>query len=125
MTNVLVVVEDDVQMQMLIELNLSVDSRLGVSGTATTAAEAVELALQRQPELIVLDHFINGDTMGLEAAPALKRAAPAAKILLFTSHDLRVEAEREPAVDDYLPKTRITELLRRVQSLLGIEPMPA
>lgn len=47
---------------------------------------------EMQPHLVILDHFIDGDVMGLEAAPAIRHVAPDARILLFTSHDLEVEA---------------------------------
>ncbi len=119
---VLVVLEDDVQMQRLINMNLQIDPRLELSGAASTAAEALQLAERIQPDLIVLDHFVQGDVMGLEAAPAFRQVAPEAKLLLFTSHDLWLEARREPAIDGFLSKTQITELLPTVQRMLDLEP---
>ncbi|MCW2927045.1 MAG: response regulator transcription factor [Thermoleophilia bacterium] len=119
---VLVIVEDDLQMQLLIRMNIELDDRLELSGAATNAAEAIEVARAEQPDLIILDHFIDGDVMGLHAAPALKEAAPSAKVLLFTSHDLRLEARREPAIDRYLGKTDITALLGTVQEMLDLDP---
>jgi hypothetical protein len=50
----------------------------------------------------------------------LKVAAPRAKILLFTSHDLSTEAGREPAVDAYLQENHIRQLVSVVQRLLGL-----
>ncbi len=122
---VLVVVEDDADMRLLIELTLQVDRRLEMSGACATAEEAVEAARRVQPGLVILDHFIEGDVMGLEAAPLIKAVAPEAIVLLFTSHDLEVEASREPAVDRYLSKRKVTELLPVVQELLGLEPAVA
>ena len=122
---VLVVVEDDHDMQRLIQLTLGVDSRLELSGTCATADEAVQMARELQPELIILDHFIDGNVMGLEAAPAIKAVAPDAAVLLFTSHDLELEARREPAVDEFLLKRDIGELMPTVQRLLGLEPLAA
>jgi DNA-binding NarL/FixJ family response regulator len=122
---VLVVVEDDRDMQLLIQLTLQVDSRLEISGCAATAAAAIELARETQPALVILDHFIDGDVMGLEAAPAIKDAAPDAQVLLFTSHDLKIEARREPSVDEFLLKRDIAELMPTVQRLLGLEPLAA
>lgn len=122
---VLVVVEDDRDMQLLIELTLQLDSRLEISGCAASAAEAIELARTMQPQLVVLDHFIDGDVMGLEAAPLIKDAAPDARVLLFTSHDLEVEASREPAIDEFLLKRDISELMPTVQRMLGLEPIAA
>jgi len=119
---VLVVVEDDADMRMLVRIMFDADPRLEVVGEATTANEAVEVARSNDPGLIILDHFIEGDVMGLEAAPMLKEAAPHAKIILFTSHELSVEAAREPAIDAYLSKSNLHMLLPTAQQLVGLEP---
>lgn len=117
---VLVVVEDDEEMRMIIGRVLARDERIEGHGAAATALEAVEEARQMQPDLVILDHFIEGDVMGLEAAPLIKAAAPTAKILLFTAHDLATEASREAAIDAFLPKDRLENLLDTVRSLLGL-----
>lgn len=122
---VLVVVEDDRDMRTLIELTLAGDERLDIKGEAATAEEAVAVAREADPELIILDHFIEGTVMGLQAAPLLKDVVPDAKILLFTSHDLRTEARREPAIDEYLQKTHLHELLPTAQRMLGLKPAAA
>jgi DNA-binding NarL/FixJ family response regulator len=118
---VLTVVEDDSDMRLVIRITLYADQRLEISGEAATADEAIELARELQPDLIVLDHYIEGPVMGLEAAPKMKSVAPDAKILLFTSHDLSTEASREPAIDGYLQKNNIRQLLPTVQRMLGID----
>jgi len=87
--------------------------------------EAISRAREVEPDLIILDHFIEGDIMGLQAAPMLKEAAPGAKIILFTSHDLQIEATREPAIDAFLLKRHLRDLLPTAQRLLGLEPPPA
>lgn len=122
---VLVVVEDDRDMQLLIRLTLQADPRLDITGCAATASEAIELAREVQPQLVILDHFIDGEVMGLDAAPAIKEVAPSAKVLLFTSHDLALEAEREPSITEFLLKRDISELLPTVRRLLGLEPIAA
>ena len=122
---VLVVVEDDVDIRFLIKLILRADARLEIMGEAATAAEAVELARTEQPGLILLDHYIDGPVMGLDAVPALRDAAPAAKILLFSSHDLSAEVARQPLVDGFLRKDRMDDLLPTVQALLALEPSTA
>ena len=117
---VLVVIEDDADFRRLIRLTLSKDPDIHVEGEATSAEEALPLAEATQPNLIVLDHFIDGTVMGLELAPMLKRVAPGARILLFTTHDLAVEVSREPAIDRYLRKHDLAELLPAVRELLGL-----
>ena len=108
-------------MRLVIRITLYADQRLEISGEAATADEAFELARELQPDLIVLDHYIEGPVMGLEAAPKMKSGAPDAKILLFASHDLSTEASREPAIDGYLQKNNIRQLLPTVQRMLGID----
>ena len=124
-TKILVIVEDELEMRRVVRMLLRRDPRLEILGEASTAEEAVALAESTQPGLIVLDHFIEGPVMGLDAAPALKAAAPEAKILLFTAYDMAAQARQEPAVDAYLRKDNLTELLATVQRLLGLEPLVA
>jgi DNA-binding NarL/FixJ family response regulator len=121
---VLVVVEDEIDIRLLIRMTLMDDPRIELFGEAASAREAIELARSVAPGLIVLDHSIEGDIMGLDAAPLLKEAAPNAKILLFTAFDLRREAAAEPAIDAFLSKSQMEKLLPTVQSLLGLPPMP-
>ena len=117
---VFVVVEDEPDMRALIGLTLRRDSRLEIVGEAASADEALAILDACEPGLIILDHGIEGDLMGLQAAPLLKAKAPEAKILLFTAFDMQREASLEPAVDEYLRKDRIGELLPTVQRMLGL-----
>jgi DNA-binding NarL/FixJ family response regulator len=115
------IVEDEPDMRLLIRLALTRDGRLEPVGEASSAAEAFDLLSTASPELIVLDHSIEGDVTGLEAAPMLKQRADGAKILLFTAHDMAREAAAEPAIDGYLRKDRIDQLLVTVQEMLGLD----
>lgn len=118
---VLVVVEDDPDMQLLIQLMLGAEPLFEFCGAAATACEAIALAQAKQPELIVLDHFIEGQMMGLQAAPLIKAVAPDVHIILFTSHDLAVEVNREPSIDIWLRKSDIGKLLPTARNLLGLK----
>lgn len=118
---VFVVVEDEPDMRMLISMMLAKDDRLELLGEAASAEEALAVIDSLDPGLIVLDHGIEGDIMGLEAAPLLKAKAPNAKILLFTAFDMSREAATEPAVDGYLRKDRIDQLLPTVLRLLDLD----
>lgn len=117
---VLVVVEDEADIRWLIRITLESDPRIELFGEAASATDAIELARAADPGLIVLDHSIEGDIMGLQAAPLLKQVAPHAKILMFTAYDLRAEAAREPAIDEFLLKTNLDQLLPTVQRLLDL-----
>ena len=116
------IVEDQPDMCLLIRLALTRDPRLEPAGEAASAEEALALLEDVEPALIILDHSIEGDVMGLEAAPLLKAKAAGAKILLFTAHDMSREAAAEPAVDGFLRKDRIDQLLATAQRLLGLDP---
>jgi DNA-binding NarL/FixJ family response regulator len=120
--NNLAVVEDDPDVRLLIRLSLRSDPRLEVTGEAETAEEAVTMVQRDAPALIILDHYILGAVAGLDAVPDLKAAAPTAKILLFSSHDLSAEVARQDLVDGFLPKTRMADLLRTVQAMLDLQP---
>ena len=117
---VFVVVEDEPDMRMLISMMLAKDDRLELLGEAASAEEALDVIDALDPGLIVLDHGIEGELMGLEAAPLLKAKAPNAKILLFTAFDMSREAAAEPAVDGFLRKDRIDQLLPTALHLLDL-----
>jgi DNA-binding NarL/FixJ family response regulator len=121
--NDLVLVEDDADYRLLIRVTLGADPRFEMSGEAPTVESGIELAREAHPSLIILDHNLEGEMVGLSAAPQLKEAAPESKILLFTAYDLEAEARREPAVDAYLRKDEIGKLLPTAQRLLGLEPV--
>lgn len=118
---VLVVVENDPDMRRLIRVELMDDPRIEVSGEAATVEAAIGLLAGREPALVILDNYLDDDTRGIDAAPALKEAAPHARILLLTADDLSAEARREPAIDAYLRKTDIERLLPTARKLLGLE----
>jgi two-component system, NarL family, response regulator DesR len=120
--NDLVMVEDDPDYRLLIRITIGVDPRFEMSGEAPSVETGIELAREAHPRLIILDHNLEGEMVGLSAASKLKAAAPDAKILLFTAYDLEAEARREPAIDAYLRKDDIGKLLPTAQRLLGLEP---
>lgn len=123
-SRVLVIVEDEPDMRLVLRAHLRADPRIEIEGEAADAETAIELARQMPPGVVILDHWIEGPITGLEAAPMLKAVAPDAKIILFTAFDVSQEAEAEPAVDVFLPKSQIGQLLSTVQRLLGLDPLP-
>jgi len=120
---VLIVVEDDPDVQFLIQTVFSTDDRFSVAAVAAAAEEALEIAQATELGMIVLDHGLAGELTGLEAAPQFKEVAPQAKIILFTAHaELRGPAADEPAVDAFLLKTDISQLLPLARRLTGLGP---
>ncbi len=115
------IIEDNHDFQVLIQLKLKGESRLKFSGAATNAIEGIELVRSTDCQVLILDHFIEGEIMGLQAAPLIKAVKPDIKIILLTSHDLAIEASREPAIDAYLPKRDLNKLLPTALRLLGMD----
>ena len=121
-SNILVAVEDDPAFQVLIRATLAEDSDLAIlDEMPATVDRALEVAREVQPRLIILDHNLGGEMVSLTAAPKLKEAAPDAKILLFTAYDIEPEARREPAIDAFLRKDDVDQLLSTSNRLLGLE----
>jgi DNA-binding NarL/FixJ family response regulator len=120
--SLLVVVEDDPDVQLLIEVIFSLDSRFSVVGVPDAAEAALEIARTTEPGVIVLDHGLSGEMNGLDAAPRFKEVAPQAKIILFTAHaGMRGPAAAEPAIDAFLLKTDPLQLLPIAQRLTGMD----
>ncbi len=117
------VIEDDLDLQLLVQLKFRADHRIRYCGAATNSTDALELVRGTDSGVIILDHFIDGQIMGLELAPLLKAVAPNARIILFTSHDLGLEVSREPAINAHLRKSDLAKLLPTAQAILGLEPI--
>jgi DNA-binding NarL/FixJ family response regulator len=65
---------------------LDAEPGIEVVGEASTGAEAVALALAHQPDVVLLDITMPGET-GLRAAARLREQLPDAKILMLSMHD--------------------------------------
>ena len=72
-----------------------------------------------QPDVVLLDNQLEGRLTGLEAAPALKAAHPSVVVLLCTALDAEQAAMAEPAIDGYLRKERLIDLVEVVQGMLA------
>lgn len=120
MTKAVVLIEDDLDMQELIRLALRPQPRLHLVGTAESASDGLALVERQQPDLVILNHYLDAGSLGLHIAPALKRVAPDMKLVLFSSHDLSIEVQHEDAVDEFLSKRRLRSLLPTVSRLLQL-----
>ena len=117
MTRVLLV-EDDATVRAVVEMVLSTEPDLELVGTTATAEEAVELVASLQPDLVLLDNQLEGPLTGLEAAPQMKRKHSSTVVLLCTALDMEERAAAEPAVDGYLRKERLIDLVDVIRELL-------
>jgi two-component system nitrate/nitrite response regulator NarL len=85
---------------------LEQDERFAVCGEAGDVGEALRSVGQDLPDVILLDNHLPG-VRGVDAIPALKEAAPAARVLMLTvSEDAKdLAAALQAGADGYLLKT--------------------
>ena len=79
----ILVVDDHTLFRRGLTALLSRDAGLQVVGDAGDAGEAQRRAAELQPDLILLDNHLPG-VSGVDALPALRQAAPAARIVMLT-----------------------------------------
>ena len=79
----ILVVDDHTLFRRGLTALLARDPQLRVVGDAADAGQAQRKALELQPDVILLDNHLPG-VNGIDALPALKDAAPAARILMLT-----------------------------------------
>jgi len=108
----ILVVDDHTLFRRGLTALLSRDPRFDVIGDAADAGEAQRRAQELAPDLILLDNHLPG-VNGVDALPALREAAPQARVLMLTvsedEHDLAT-ALRNGACG-YLLKTMEGEAL--------------
>ncbi len=102
----IVVVDDDEDIRQLLTLALPASSGAEVVGSADAAASAAAVVAALQPDIVVTDLVTS---LAIEDSAGylreLRRAAPAAKVVVFSG---RVRREEEPlpaGVDAYVVKS--------------------
>jgi DNA-binding NarL/FixJ family response regulator len=88
-----------------------------VAGEARTGAEAIDLACELQPDIILMDIEMPGMD-GLEATASIKQDAPEVPIIIMTSHestDLLRRAIEAGAAGYLLKGTSREELIRAIR----------
>ncbi len=102
----ILVVDDHTLFRRGLTALLARDASLSVTGDAADAGQALRKAQELQPDVILLDNHLPG-VNGVDALPALKEAAPKARILMLTvSEDENdLAAALRNGADGYLLKT--------------------
>lgn len=117
----IMIVDDDSDIRVLVRMIFSTDLEFTIVGDSESAEEALEKLMSNEVGLIVLDHGLTGELNGIETAPLFKEIAPQMKIILFTADPtLQGRAAREPAIDAFLVKTNLRQLLPTARRLCGL-----
>ncbi|MEK7442818.1 MAG: response regulator transcription factor [Chloroflexota bacterium] len=112
--------DDHAVLRAGLRLLLEAQPDLKVIGEASDGREAMRLAEELKPDLILLDLTMPG-LSGMETLPALRKMTPSAKILILTMHDdvsyLR-QALSRGASGYVLKKAADSELISAVRAVL-------
>ncbi|MGY2875061.1 DNA-binding NarL/FixJ family response regulator [Marmoricola sp. URHA0025 HA25] len=114
------VVDDCDDLRDLIRLRLDATEGFAVVGEACDGAEGLALATLLQPDLVLLD--LRMPRMdGLEALPAILRAAPATRVVVFSGENEGAAAEQALAggAAQYVVKgTSLRQLVQVMSTVL-------
>jgi DNA-binding NarL/FixJ family response regulator len=115
----ILVAEDESEFLDALSRLLEADGRFQVVGEARNGRDAVELARQLEPDVVVMD--IEMPLLdGIEATRLLQEAAPGVPVVAISGHDYeeRVLEIRAAGAVDYVRKSRVEEELPDVLTLL-------
>ena len=106
------IVDDDEEIRHVLRLLFEAES-MQVIGEAASAPEAVPLALNHQPDFVILDYRLP-KMDGAGTAEILRAVVPGTKIVAFSAF-----LEGQPGwADAYLNKDRISELMPLLRTFI-------
>ncbi len=102
----LLLVDDHTLFRRGLKALLEQDDRFTVTAEAGDVGEALRCLQRRPPQVILLDNHLPG-VRGVDAIPALKEAAPGARVLMLTvsENENDLAAALQAGADGYLLKT--------------------
>jgi DNA-binding NarL/FixJ family response regulator len=123
MTRILLVDDHPVLLEGL-RLLLKQQDGLEICGQAKSGDEAMALASDLKPDLIILDFSLGGEpAVGL--IRGLKESVPGVKVLMYSMHDIATYGDRSARAggDGYVMKQEPTDtLIRAIREILAGKP---
>jgi NarL family two-component system response regulator LiaR len=121
----LLIVDDHVIVRTGIVMFLKTEKCIQIVGEAGDGIEAIQMARQLQPDVILLD-LVMPQKDGLEVIGELRRDVPEAKILVLTTFgdEFRVKAAIKAGAHGYLLKDADGEILLNAIHAVQQEGMP-
>jgi hypothetical protein len=120
----IVIVDDDTDVRVLVRTRLRMTGLFDVVGEAPDGAQAIALAKEHRPALMLLDVSMPG-VDGLEALPRVLEASPGTRVVMFSGFEEQglVERTRELGAVAFVEKsTSLDELIERLAALVADEP---
>lgn len=126
------IVDDSALIRQMLSRALSLDPRIDIVGTAKTGVEAIERALELEPDVITLDIEMP-ELTGLEALPVLVKSTPARIVMLSSVEDPGTTYQAlSSGASDFIVKPRhgvassLTELselvIKKIKTAYRIDP---
>jgi NarL family two-component system response regulator LiaR len=114
----IVIADDHSVVRQGLRMLLTLDPELEVAGEASDGAEAVRLARELQPDVVLMD-MLMPVMDGIEATSAIRRELPETEVLALTSaldDDIVVGAVRAGAIGYLLKNTDAPDVIRAIKA---------
>jgi DNA-binding NarL/FixJ family response regulator len=117
----ILVADDNAMIRKSLCRIFEIEENYDLCAEAVNGEEAIALALQHKPDLIVLDFRMPGMN-GIEAAHELKRILPNVPIILFTIHADTMKYALGPnsPIDLIVAKSDAVHIVDHVRSLIPV-----
>jgi DNA-binding NarL/FixJ family response regulator len=122
----ILIVDDNPRLRALIRRFLVQEPDLHVMGEAANGLDAIRMADQLRPDIILMD-LVTPGVNGLEAMRRIKMNHPATKVIITTVHrqNAYLRAAEASGTDAFLIKrTLMTTLVPTIRRLLGCTSPP-
>jgi DNA-binding NarL/FixJ family response regulator len=114
----ILIVDDEKAVRTALGRLLATRKEWQVVGEAADGAEAVGKARELRPDIVIMD-ITMPEMNGLQATPEIKKAFPAAEVLIFTQHDSTqmVRQAQIAGASGYLLKSQANWLVTAVEAM--------
>lgn len=115
----LLIVDDHTLLRQALRSMLDAEDAIEIVGEAVNGRDAVELAEQLRPDVVLMDMVMPG-LNGIEATRQLTKRVPTTRVLILTAYledDRLLEALRSGAAGYVVKKSDLAELMLAIQSV--------
>ena len=104
--------------------SLSTDDEIDIVATAASGAEAVRLADELKPDIILMDIQMESETSGIAATEKIVQGNPAVKVIILTIHNddaLIMSAYHAGAVDYMIKMSSAEEIIDHIKTVYSMD----